>query len=283
MRAPLMILAISFPFAVHAADVPVRYTVEDTTLKQAVNGTTLAFELYADGACTAPALHSASIAVQDVAVISRLKRFRPRGAASPNVKTAELSTTLTAVGASGNLYLKVTGVGIAPVGGACQAQAGSVQPAAGSVLTLKDANGAVIGVPADDAGFFYLPIPGGETARVRILPTGFPGSLDDDVFFTGANCTGQMLSNDTTATGSFTRTGFYRAVGTDLYLNPNTVVMTSVQSTGGLNRASNQCPITQTFVPPDICCSAHVETGLYGPFVTVDVGQFVPPFRLDWN
>jgi hypothetical protein len=285
MRTLLLVIGLALPLAARAADVPVRYTVNDTALKQAVNGTMLTFELYADAACTAPPLRTAGVAVQDVTVISRLKTFRPRGATSPNVKTAELSTTLGGVGASGNLYLKVTGVGVAAVGGACQAQAASVHAAAGVVLRLEDAIGAAIGVPADEAEFFYLPIPGGETARVRILPTGFPGGLLDSptVFFTGADCTGQMVSNNAAPTGSFTRPGSYRAVATDLYLNPTTLGTTSVQSTGTFNRAFNQCPVTQTFVPPDICCTAFADTGDYGPFDTVDVGTFVPPFRLDWN
>ena len=285
MRTRLTVLGVLFPLAAHAADVPVRYTVDDKTLRQAVNGTTLTFELHDDGACTAPALHSASVAVQDVTVISRLKTFRPRGATSPKVKTAELSTTLNGVAASGNLYLEVTGIGIAPVGGPCQAQAASVQAATGAALTLKDAIGVVIGVPADEASFFYVPLPSGETARLRILPTGFPGTFADspNVFFTGANCTGQMLSGSATASGSFTRTGFYRTVVTDLYLNPSTLGTTSVQSIGGVNRAPILCSVAQTFVPPDICCSAFVDTGLYGPFDTVDVGHVLPPFRLDWN
>jgi hypothetical protein len=285
MRTSLMVIGILFPLAVHAADVPVRYTVNATTLKQAVNGTTLTFELYADAACTAPPLHSAGLAVQDVTVISRLKTLRPRGSTSPNVKIAELGTALAGVDASGNLYLKVTGVGISAIGGACQAQAGGVQAPAGSMLTLKDANGAVIGVPADEAEFFYLPMPGGDTARIRILPTGFPGGLLDSptVHFTGANCTGQMLTSNAAATGSFTRPGFYRTVDTDLYVHPTALSTTSIQSSGGVNRAFNQCPVTQTFVPPDICCVANVDTGPYGPFDRVDVGNFVPPFRLDWN
>jgi hypothetical protein len=56
----------------HAADVPVRYLVNDTQLKTAVTWTNLTFTLYTDSACATPAIATSVIPVENVNVISRL-------------------------------------------------------------------------------------------------------------------------------------------------------------------------------------------------------------------
>jgi hypothetical protein len=57
-----------------------------------------------------------------VKAIKKLKLFTPVGGVRPP-STLDLSTTLTAVASGGPFYLKVTGLGVTPVGGACQPQA----------------------------------------------------------------------------------------------------------------------------------------------------------------
>jgi hypothetical protein len=120
--APLLLARL-----VGAADLPVSYTVNDQVLRSAVNGTNLTFTLHGDAACTS-AVHTEVVPVESVTVISRLKRFRAKGAPLPP-KTAELRHTLAGVVGSGNLYVQVTGTGITPIGGACQAQSAHVATA----------------------------------------------------------------------------------------------------------------------------------------------------------
>src|SRR5262245_55730314 len=64
------------------ADVQVSYTIDDTALKAAVSRTVLTFELWGDASCTT-AVASSPVAIDDVDVIERLKRFKPRGGARP--------------------------------------------------------------------------------------------------------------------------------------------------------------------------------------------------------
>jgi hypothetical protein len=113
--------------AAWAADVPVSYIVDDKELKNAVSGTNLNFDLYSDSVC-ASQIHDEVLAIDDV-LVSRLKRFKPSGGAKPP-KTAELRATLTGVTGATNIYLEVTGTGVVPVGGACQAQAAQGGPPA---------------------------------------------------------------------------------------------------------------------------------------------------------
>jgi hypothetical protein len=80
------------------------------------------------------------VPIETVAFVSRLKTFTPRNAPKgPTID--EVHETLTGINAAGNRYLTVTGTGITPVGGACQAQA-TVQPPA---PVVKDANGLLVG------------------------------------------------------------------------------------------------------------------------------------------
>jgi hypothetical protein len=123
MTTRLLLLAalLLLPHRAIAADVPVTYTVEEKPLKAVVAGTPLTFELYTDSACSGPIAHSQVVNVEDTERIVRLKPFNPKNATKkPN--TAELRKTLAGVNEDGVLFLKVTGEGIAPVGGACQAQ-----------------------------------------------------------------------------------------------------------------------------------------------------------------
>ncbi|MFN8545498.1 MAG: hypothetical protein U0807_14985 [Candidatus Binatia bacterium] len=117
------------------ADVQVSYTVDETALKTAVAGTTLTFQLYSDSACTMAAGAAVDVAIENVGLVERLKRFSPKGAAKPP-KTDRLTTVLAGVTAPGTAFLTVTGTGIAPVGSGCQLQfssAGTSLPCASQV------------------------------------------------------------------------------------------------------------------------------------------------------
>ena len=122
---PMLAVLLALPSLVSAADLPVRYTLQDKPLKAAIAGTSLSFQLFSDPACTNPPAYSTAVLIENVTLITKLKQFTPKNDTKlPN--TDELSVTLPGVTTGGNLYLKVTGTGVVPVGGACQAQAAQV-------------------------------------------------------------------------------------------------------------------------------------------------------------
>jgi len=49
----LALLSSLAPVASRAADLPVRYTVDEKQLKNAISGSNLTFQLYSDAACVA--------------------------------------------------------------------------------------------------------------------------------------------------------------------------------------------------------------------------------------
>jgi hypothetical protein len=63
------------------ADVQVSYAVDDKTLKSATTGTTFTFDLWSDSACTLTA-GTYAVTVDDVDLIERIKRFKPRAGSS---------------------------------------------------------------------------------------------------------------------------------------------------------------------------------------------------------
>src|SRR5262245_29350737 len=121
--APLVALLLApFPLA-RASDLPVSYNVQDRPLKAGTPaGTPLTFTLFSDAACTQQ-VYQATIPVENVTLISKLKLATPSGATKAPT-TDQIQATLTGVTAGGNLYLTVTGAGVTASGGACQAQAG---------------------------------------------------------------------------------------------------------------------------------------------------------------
>jgi hypothetical protein len=107
-----------------AADISVSYTVDDKALRAAITGTQLIFALYKDSACTISAGGLVDV-IDNVALIERLKRFKPLGGAKPP-NTARLVHVIPGVTPPPTLYLQVGGTGIVPVGGSCQLQYSSV-------------------------------------------------------------------------------------------------------------------------------------------------------------
>lgn len=126
-------LALSLiPVSVGASDIPVRYRVDDKALRAGTPaGTPLVFTLYSDAGCTQQ-LYQATVSVENVTLISKLKLATPKGARKMPA-TDEIQATLTGVVAAGNVYLKVTGPGIKPSGQGCEAQ---TSLAAGELPTI---------------------------------------------------------------------------------------------------------------------------------------------------
>jgi hypothetical protein len=108
--------------AARAANVPVRYTLSATALKESAAGTVWTFELHGDAACSS-LIDSAAVPIEDVALFTRQSLFTPRGT-TRRPRAVELRHTLEGVSASGPLFVRVVGIGVepVPVGAACQAQ-----------------------------------------------------------------------------------------------------------------------------------------------------------------
>src|SRR5206468_12570846 len=75
----LLAALLALPSLARAADLPVRYTVQEKPLKTAIAGTSLTFELFRDSACATPAVHSASVLIENVTLITKLKQLTPKG------------------------------------------------------------------------------------------------------------------------------------------------------------------------------------------------------------
>src|SRR5262245_29203313 len=121
VRSAVLAALVAAPLVVAAADLPVTFSTQEKPLKAAIAGTPLTFALYRDAACTNQ-VYTTNVNVENVALITKIKQFTPKNDTKlPN--TVMLQHTLPGVTAYGNLYLKVTGAGITPVAGACQAQA----------------------------------------------------------------------------------------------------------------------------------------------------------------
>jgi hypothetical protein len=276
-----------------AADLPVQYTVDDKVLKGAVAGTNLTFQLYGDAACSGSVVHSQSVAVESVNVVSRLKRFRAPGSPTPPPKTAELSQTLTGVTASGNLFLKVTGTGVTPVGGACQAQAATVQAPAGLGTVVKSANGTVVGVPLTHASG-DLDVLLRVTTRPTILTVGADTPPTGTYTHTGAfgyssnDCTGPAFVNAAYGSGLFGRAVFNAQNQTFAIPGPTIAftVGTSLQVSPTITSTADCDAIPHLFIAPHGCCYGGNYTGGFGsgqgsPVVeSIDGSDFVEPLSV---
>jgi hypothetical protein len=230
-----------------AADVPTSYTVNDTALKAAIAGTNLTFTLYTDAGCTQQMFQQVA-PIETVAFVSRLETFTPKNA--PKGPTIDkVHETLTGVNAAGYLYLKVTGTGITPVGGACQAQA-TVQPPA---AVMKDANGLLVGTEFQSIALRSV---GGTTVGINLAP----GNCTC-VAFPTAGCGGQGTLNAGTG-GLFVPAEFH---GTTLYY--------ATSSTGtNTTVASYDCGLG--------CREGPINFTVY-PTATATVPAFTPPFHVE--
>lgn len=134
--------------AASAGDLRVVYNVQDKPLKQVLAGSSLTFNLYSDSACTS-LYFSQAILIDQVDVISKLKRFVPKGAVKPP-KTDEIHTVLTGVPTVENAYLRVSATGVVPAGDECQFQASSQ-----GIVAIADLHGPIAFIEGDAAGYVF--------------------------------------------------------------------------------------------------------------------------------
>jgi hypothetical protein len=223
--------------------------------------------------------------------VSRLKRFKAPGSATPP-KTAELSQTLTGVSAIGNLYLKVTGAGVVPVGGSCQAQAAAVQaPAPLLSLVVKDANGAVVGVPGtrhDSPVSLEVFFPGVSVVYGGITTSGF---LERDVLmFTSSDCTGPALTarlaDSVLPTLGVCRPALQKVYGAGLPTgafahNSGSYLAVSSALPGHTPHTALSCSTAGgTFLPPSECCFSGGTGFPVNVAQSIDAPAFVEPLTL---
>lgn len=167
--ASTILCGLLLPSVVPAADLPVAYNVQDKPLKEAVAGTVLTFQLHADSACTTP-YFTQTVPIDDVDIISKLKLFAPKdGAKLP--KTDTIHAVLVGVPPVEGPYLRVSGTGIAAVGGSCQLQVSGLEGPQGATGP-SGATGAVGPVgPTGPQG-----VPGGTGLTGATGPTGPTGA-----------------------------------------------------------------------------------------------------------
>lgn len=173
--------------AADAADVRVTYLVDAKTLKaSAPAGTALTFALHTNGACSAP-VASQSVNVEDVTLLETVKAAGVKSGPKPPKGMIEMRHVMTGVSAQPAFYLKVTGAGITPVGGACQLQYASYADTAVVAPPASCPPDAVIagGSCVDKYENSLWDIPPAETAVIQKVKDGTATLAD----LTGAGAT----------------------------------------------------------------------------------------------
>jgi hypothetical protein len=138
--------ALLLPSVAPALEVTVRYDVDATALKSAVAGTVLTYNLYGDDACT-DLVSTQMVNAEDIDSIEAVKRITVKGGTKP----PKMARTYHAFSINPPRWIHratVTGTGITPIGGACQAQ-----PAAPATAVKSSAPSGLISV---GAGFTEL-------------------------------------------------------------------------------------------------------------------------------
>lgn len=277
----LAALALLAPLAAQAADLPVRYTVDEKQLKNAISGTNLTFQLYSDATCTT-VVDTSVVTIDAVTIRERIKQFKPKNGAA-QLKVVELHRTFTTA-ATGNLYLKVTGTGVVAVGGACQPQAAAIAGGAGGGAVIKDGLGIVMGPTLDGASF--LTQVGPQLVRLGVVATEYV--YGSSVFHAGLACTGQGYAF-TQPAGLFAYGYPYDA--TQFYVGPTSaaslVAYNSILDASSYNYSSqSDCDLfwglgNATFVAPHACCiNNSPSSGNFVPITLQTLPTFTPPFSL---
>lgn len=278
-RLALLVSLLALPLRAAAADLPVRYLAEEKPLKAAVAGTSLAFELYGDNACTT-LIQSVLVNVEDVTILSKLTQMTPKND-TKLPSTVELRATLNGVPNGAVSHLKVTGTGVTPVGGACQAQAQTTVPG----LVLKDSLGTVLGPAVPDfacngTGRFMAMI---QTVSGVVLAgpyfngTALTTCTGNYVYFASTNCSGTALSFPQLPQQLVISAG---VVNSTLYVpaTSGASVMSYNSQLFEVNSMSSCNSAGQTFIPPRGCCGTVSNTAALAP--VVDTKVFAPPFSV---
>ncbi len=277
--------------ATHAATLQIDYVVDAKVLKKdAAAGTQLTFEIYGDAACNS-LVASDTAAIESVALLEQPRLIRvKRGPTVP--QAAKIHHQITSSEAPSQVYAKVTGAGISPLGGACQLQAASVGHVPRAVV--KDTNGAVLG--AFQSGLSFAGLTFGESDVVVIdlgstvcplfLYPNTPGGLfgrasanGSGVFYPGSGCTGGPLLSPA---GQAFAPSCEIGVGQIAYARPSlpSSASTPVLSYATQGYTSGTCG--GAFTAPDTCCFPFSGSVLVGPpSASRDLSVFTPPYTVE--
>lgn len=119
--ATIALLVTTQPAFAGDLDLPIRYDVAAKPLKTgAPAGTLLTIAVHATPDCSDTPLIDGDFPIEDLQ-IEAVKLLAPKGAAKPP-KTARLRTVIPGVPVPENMFVRVTGSGVVPVGGDCQPQ-----------------------------------------------------------------------------------------------------------------------------------------------------------------
>ena len=289
MAALCLSLASFVPGVAHSANLPVSYDVNYKVLKSTASASTLlTFTLYSDAACTT-SVASSQVAIENVDLVSRLKRLTLKGTPKPAPPAVcELQYVMQGVTTSGNLYLEVTGTGVTPVGPACQPQAAAVT--GGTKVILKDAAGTVLGELV--ATNTVQRTVGGELINypLDLNPMDPMAPFPSYTFlnFTSTDCSGTALLT----AGNIPGNAEY--FSSTAYGSPLEGAMTTwnsfLQTNGNTYLSQADCdayftgvPYSTFFVPPNGCCGITSGSDYLGAAVTESLPTVVFPIHFEYQ
>lgn len=268
--------------AARAADLPIRYLLDERALRTADATTTVDVALAADAACAVPTFQT-TLRLGDVDLLARVPATALHGSAKPP-RMAELRHVLHDVPVSAPLYVRIDGAGIVPIGGACQVQTVATPPQ--SAPTLVDAAGTVLGpygVVTDFGGGPALLRGSGDVIySLTVYTTALEGTAWE-LFFEAPDCSSPPLIYSE----YYSYELVYGSVahGSTLYYPVGQAGQRAVRARSYAASAPNDCGGYGAFVPPDHCCvPLPVGTTFDGTFIpttTLDLAQFQPPFHVE--
>jgi hypothetical protein len=213
-------------------------------------------------------VQSTPVLAENVGILSKLKQMTPKNDVKlPN--TVELRTTLTGVTAGGNLYLKVAGTGVTPVGGACQVQAAVI------ARSVRDATGAFVASFPD----FRRTI-GSDIVTLTLDSGGIFPTDPLDLYFTSSDCSGPPLLF---MAQGLVKPGYRQPQSSLVYIPPTTapyVALGSYTEYSPIIMNPGDC-FGGTFVAMGQCCHTFAGGGNFGPAATFDSSVFVLPFHVE--
>lgn len=174
----LLLTVVATAGVAHAADVRVTYVIDAKALRSgAPAGTALTFELHASAACAAPVATSV-VNVEDVTLLATVKAAGVT--AGPKRKQmTEIRHVLTGVAPQAAFYLRVTGDGVVPIGGACQLQHASVGADVATVPASCPPDAVIAGTScADKYEASLWSIPPAQTAVIQKVKDGIATFAD---------------------------------------------------------------------------------------------------------
>src|SRR5262245_46627589 len=124
VRLALGVLTGAFALPAAAEPIAVEYFALRKDFKQGTTGSdVLLFELFSDSACSTPPIDSESLFANDALITVYIDKQQRIQGGAPVPKAVRIQAVIDGPTTTTAPYLRVSGNGITPVGGACQLQA----------------------------------------------------------------------------------------------------------------------------------------------------------------